>query len=188
MPTFGPGTFSVGETGSEIDVSCQVNSLRIAMSKDEGDSTTKLCGTVKPGKITYTYALSGNIDVDSETSAGLFALSQDAAGTEQPFTFTPNSEAETTASGTVVIDPLDFGADEYGDDMTSDFEWTIVGKPAYQYPDETPEALASSFARQVQNGSAVPGVKPGTQDVETTTAKTSTSKTSTSKATADAGA
>ena len=182
MPTFGPGIFSVGEIGSEIDVSCQINSLRIQMSKDEGDSTTKLCGTVKPGKITYTYSLSGNIDVDSETSAGLFALSQDAAGTEQPFTFTPNSEAETTATGTVVIDPLDFGADEYGDDMTSDFEWTIVGKPAYVYPDETPEALASSFSRVVQNGAPIPGVKP--EAVENTTAKTS----SKSKATADAGA
>lgn len=186
MPTFGPGTFQVGEVGSEIDSSCLVNSLRITMSKDEGDSTTKLCGTVKPGKITYTYSLSGNIDVDSETAAGLFALSQDAAGTEQPFTFTPSTAGETTASGTLVIDPLDFGADEFGDDMTSDFEWTLVGKPTYVYPDETPDALVSSFSRQVQNGAVPAGVKPdasGAYDTDTS-GDTSGSKTSSKTAAA----
>lgn len=176
MTTFGPGVFQVGEVGSEIDASCLVNSLRIAMSKDEGDSTTKLCGTVKPGKITYTYALSGNVDTDVATSSGLFALSQAAAGTEVPFTFTPNSADETTASGTLVIDPLDFGADEYGDDLNSDFEWTLVGKPTYTYPDETPDTL-QAFSRQVVNGAPAVGVKPDT----TTAAASSSTKTKTAE-------
>jgi hypothetical protein len=172
MPVFGPGTLQIGEVGSEIEASCLVNSLRIAMSKDEGDSTTKLCGTVRPGKITYTYALSGNVDVDSESADGLFALSQSAPGSQQPFTFTPNTEAGTTATGTLVIDPLDFGADEYGDDMTSDFEFALVGKPTYTYPDETPEALAArGFSQLVVNGRdakpepvAQPAAAAATQD------------------------
>ena len=37
-------------------------------------------------------------------------------------------------SCTLVIDPLDFGADEYGADMTSDFEFSLVGPPVYTYP------------------------------------------------------
>lgn len=161
MPTFGPGTLQIGETGSEIDASCFVNGLRITASKDEGDSTTKLCGTVKPGKITYTYSMTGNLDIDSDNAAGLFALSQAEPGSQQPFTFTPDTETETAASGVLVIDPMDFGADEYGDDMTSDIEWTLVGKPEYTYPDATPEQLqAARFAREVQDGATAPGVKP----------------------------
>lgn len=157
MPVFGPGTLQIGEVGSEIDVSCFVNSMRITASKDESDSTTKLCGTVKPGKITYTYSLTGNLDIDSEDPDGFFALSQAAPGTQVPFTFTPNTPTETTASGTVVIDPLDFGADEYGDDMTSDIEFTIVGAPTYEFPDAAP--AVKRFAPLVVNGGPESGVK-----------------------------
>jgi hypothetical protein len=47
--------------------------------------------------------------------------------------FTPNTATGTSAAGELVIDPLDFGADESGADLTSDFEFTIVGKPTYTY-------------------------------------------------------
>lgn len=174
MPVFGPGTLKIGETGTEIDVSCQVNSMRITASKDEGDSTTKLCGTVKPGKITYTYSLTGNLDVDSELDDGLFALSQASPGTQVPFTFVPNTAAETAAAGTLVIDPLDFGADEFGDDMTSDIEFTIVGPPTYTYP--TAPALAkyqASVPALVVNGKPVSGVAVAPAPAPTaTTSKT----------------
>jgi hypothetical protein len=134
MPKLGPGTLTVGSTGAEVDASCQVNNARIAVSKDQGDSKTMLCGTVKPGATTYTYALSGNFDIDPENGdAGLFALSNVAKGTEVPFTFTPSTADGTTASGTLVIDPLDFGADDYGDYLNSDFEWSLVGDPAYVF-------------------------------------------------------
>ena len=127
----GPGTLSIGETGTEIDASCLVNNAVIAASKDEGDSTTKLCGTVVPGSISYSYTLGGNVDTDLDDPAGLFALSQSAAGTQVSFTFTPSTEAGTEAAGMLVIDPLDFGGDETGVVMTSDFEFTIVGAPTY---------------------------------------------------------
>lgn len=132
---FGPGTLSIGATGTEIDASCLVNNLTITHDVEEGDSTTKLCGTVVPGSRTYTFTLSGNLDIDPDAgAAGLFALSQTAAGTEQPFTYTPNTEDGTTATGVVIIDPLDFGSsDEFGATMASDIEWAIVGTPAYAY-------------------------------------------------------
>jgi hypothetical protein len=129
----GPGLLKIGTTGTEIDVSCLVNNAVIAADKDEGDATTKLCGDVRPGSVTYTYALSGNMDTDIADAAGFFAMSQDAPGSQQSFTFTPSTEAGTTASGTLTIDPLDFGADETGADLTSDFEFTIVGTPDYAY-------------------------------------------------------
>jgi len=129
----GPGELTIGATGTPIDISCLVNNAVISSDKDEGDSTTKLCGTVKPGAVSYTYSLAGNMDTDIAEAAGFFALSQSAAGTEQDFSFTPSTDAGTVAAGTLIIDPLDFGGDESGQPMTSDFEFSIVGKPTYTY-------------------------------------------------------
>jgi hypothetical protein len=131
MPKLGPGVLTIGEVGTSVDASCLVNNAKITNEKDEADSTTKLCGTVKPGNVTYTYALEGNVDVDPAEADGLFQLCQSHAGEEYPFTFVPNSEDGTAASGTLVLDPLDFGADNYGDDMTSDIAFSLVGAPTY---------------------------------------------------------
>lgn len=129
----GPGVLKIGATGTEIDVSCQVNNAAIAADKDQGDSTTKLCGTVRPGSVTYSYHMTGNIDTDVANESGLFALSHAEKGQEQSFIFTPSTEAGTTATGTLVIDPLDFGGDEMGEPMASDFDFSIVGDPVFTY-------------------------------------------------------
>jgi hypothetical protein len=131
--TLGPGTLTIGEIGTEIDISCLVNNALIGAEKDESDATTKLCGDVRAGTVTYTYSLSGNMDTDVGDAAGFFALSQAQPGTQQSFVFTPNTATGTSAAGILTIDPLDFGADEAGADLTSDFEFTIVGKPTYTY-------------------------------------------------------
>ena len=129
----GPGLLHIGATGSLIDVSCLVNNAVITASKDQGDSVTKLCGTVRPGAVSYEYSLSGNLDTDIADSDGFFALSQANPGKEYDYTFEPNSEAGTSAAGKLVIDPLDFGGDETGETMNSDFEFTLVGAPTYTY-------------------------------------------------------
>lgn len=134
MTVLGPGTLKIGATGTEIDVSCLVNGCRIAAAKDQKDSTQKLCGTKVPGAVTYTASLKGNVDIDADDgAAGLFALSWQAPGTEQDFEFIPNTADGTSAAGTLVIDPLDFGADEYGAVMTSDFEFQISGTVTFTY-------------------------------------------------------
>jgi hypothetical protein len=131
---FGPGTLKVGATGSEIDASCAVNGLRITASPDRGDSKTMLCGTVKAGSVRYDYEMTGNLDLDLEDgAASLFALSQSNPGSTQDFTFTPNTAGGTSAKGQLILDPLDFGADAYGDIMNSDVTWTLVGAPVYTY-------------------------------------------------------
>jgi hypothetical protein len=129
----GPGTLKIGVTGTSIDVSCLLNNAVIAADKDQGDDTTKLCGSVRPGSVDYTFTLSGNADTDIGDAAGLFALSQSAKGTQQAFEFVPNTGLVTKAVGMLVIDPLDFGADEMGADLASDFEWAIVGDITYTY-------------------------------------------------------
>jgi hypothetical protein len=125
----GPGVLKIGEIGTEIDASCYVNNAAIENSKDKTDDTTKLCGAVRAGVTTYTFQLTGNIDVDAGNESGLFALSWAEKGSQQPFTFTPSTELGTTATGILIVDPLRFGADEYGSDLTSDFTWDIVGTP-----------------------------------------------------------
>lgn len=130
----GPGTLEIGATGTEVDVSCLVNGMKITSEKDQADSTTKLCGTVVAGSTTYTYTLEGNVDIDPAVVSGLFRLCQANPGSEQAFTFTPNTADGTSAAGTLIIDPLDFGADEYGADLTSDIAFAIVGTPTYTYP------------------------------------------------------
>lgn len=130
----GPGTLKIGETGTEIDISCYVNNAVISADKSADDDRTMLCGDVLPGAVTYTYALSGNMDIDVENgAASFFALSQAEPGTQQGFEFTPNTAGGDKAAGTLTIDPLDFGADEMGQPLTSDFEFAIVGKPTYTY-------------------------------------------------------
>lgn len=130
----GPGTLTIGATGTEVDVSCLINGARVTASKDQADGTQKLCGTKRPGAVTYTYELTGNIDIDVSDPAGIFALSVAEPGSEQPYTFTPNTEAGTSAEGVLVIDPLDFGADAFGDDLTSDFTFALTDAPTYTFP------------------------------------------------------
>jgi len=129
----GPGTLHIGQTGTMLDVSCNINNCVIAANKNQDDSTTKLCGTVVPGAVTYDFTLGGNVDTDIGSASGFFALSQDAAGQQVDFVFTPNTDAGTQAAGKCVIDPLDFGGDETTQTMASDFEFAIVGAPTYTY-------------------------------------------------------
>lgn len=125
----GPGELTLGATATPIDVSCLVNNAVLAATKDQGDSETKLCGTVKVPAPTYEYELSGNMDVDITDAAGIFALSHSAPGGEVDFSFTPNTDAGTAATGTLILDPLDLGGDTTGETMKSDFTYTVVGKP-----------------------------------------------------------
>lgn len=138
MVALGPGVLTFGDVGTEIDASCLVNNARVEIDKEQDDPKYKLCGTATPGKITYTYKLTGNLETDIDTPTGLFAYSQDHAGEQIPFVFIPNSVAQTSCEGTLILDPLEFGADDYGEPLDSDFELTIIGKPLFTYPVTAP--------------------------------------------------
>ena len=153
---FGPGVLKIGATGSEIEASCMVNNLQITASPNRGDSKTMLCGTQKAGSVTYDYELGGNLDLDLENGAeGLFALSQQYPGSTQAFTFTPNTEGETTATGELILDPLAFGStDGFGAIMNSDIAFVVVGAPTYSYG--TGGAVAATGATAGTPGAFTP--------------------------------
>lgn len=131
MPTFGPGTFTVGPTATVIDASDLVNNLVIDAPVNAAEPTTKLSGLVKPGARTYSWEISGNLDIDPQNATGLFVYSQENYGTEVDFVFTP-LDGGMGASGKCLIDPLSFGSTEgYGAQLTSDFTWACVGQPVF---------------------------------------------------------
>lgn len=127
----GPGTLTIGATGSAIDVSCLVNNAQITTDKSQDDPVWHLCGTSTQAAITYQHTLEGNLDIDPTSATGLFALSWDAMGSEQDYKFIPNTEEGTAASGKLVLDPLNFGADEYGATLNSDFAFVLTAPPTW---------------------------------------------------------
>lgn len=171
MPVFGPGELTIGGAGEEIDVSCLINNAILSASPTTADPTTKLCGSQRQGSTTYACSLSGNIDIDPHTGeSSLFCLSWAEPGTEQPFTFTPDSDNGTTASGTLIIQPLDFGSlGAYGDDLTADFEFQVLWKPVITCAGDppvvatgatsgTPGAFTPSGAAKPANLAALAGI------------------------------
>lgn len=128
IQNFGPGLLTVGAPEALQDVSSLVNSCSITPSTDTADSTTKLSGWVRGGSSDTTWTLSGNIDTDAANQAGLWQLAFDSAGAELPFQFIPQYGGPAV-TGIITVTPLPLGADEYGKDLTADFEWNVVGKP-----------------------------------------------------------
>ena len=130
----GPGLLSIGPTGAELDVSCNLLNARIAATKNTGTAKRYLCGTSAPGVTTYDYALNGQIDTDVTDDAGLFAYAWANPGVTVDFTYTPNTDAGVTATGQLVLDPMDFGADEYGAELDSAIAFACVGQPEITWP------------------------------------------------------
>jgi len=127
----GPGVLKLGETGTLIDVSCYVNNAAIEPTKNGGgDPVFKLCGASRPAAFTYSFQLTGNLDIDLGNDSGLFALAWAAPlGKTVDFEFIPSTEVAKTFTGQCVLDPFRVGADAYGDQLTADFALDCLGQP-----------------------------------------------------------
>jgi hypothetical protein len=130
----GPGTLTIGETGSEVDFSCQVIGARIAWDVTADDDVPTMCGDVVAGDRTYTAALSGSLFQDLADPDGIVYYSWDHKGEAVPFTFTPSTAIGAVATGTITLDPLDVGGDDASAKLTADFEWACVGEPVLTAP------------------------------------------------------
>jgi hypothetical protein len=125
--TMGPGTFSIGEVGTPLDLTAQVTNLKVTPSAESEDAVVTLSGESLAGQRTYTWALSGTL-IQDLTEEGMFDYTWENKGTQVPFQFTPSTAAGRTVSGTVTIDPLELGGDVNAKNSV-DFEWGIVGDP-----------------------------------------------------------
>jgi hypothetical protein len=125
----GPGLLEIGEVGTEVDFTCQVTGAVVEWSADVGDDTPVLCGETVPGERTYSSTLSGTLYQDLGLAGGIVEYSWAHKGEEVPFTFVPSTTAAKGVTGVVILDPLSVGGDTAGENMSSDFEWAIVGEP-----------------------------------------------------------
>jgi len=125
----GPGLLTIGATGTEVDFTCQVTAAHVDWSVDEDDNTKVLCGDTIPGERTYTAALAGTLFQDLGVATGIVEYTWTHKGEQVAFVFVPSTDAGKQVSGTLIVDPLTIGGDESGANMTSDFEWAIVGDP-----------------------------------------------------------
>lgn len=130
----GPGTLELGETGTAVDYACQITGATLAPDASKDDDVPTLCGDVLPGATTYAWTLAGTAVQDLADPAGLVKFTWDNKGELIPFSYTPSTEADASFAGTVVMNPLGVGGDTAGENMTSDFEWSLVGDPVPTWP------------------------------------------------------
>ena len=119
----GPGTLTLG-TGP-LDVSCQVVSCVVSCSEnvDTGETVDVLCGEqlTDEDTITYSWTLEATFVQDIAASASV-AWSWTNKGTEQTFTFIPNTVGARKVTGTVIPVPISVGG-AAKTRPTSDFTW-----------------------------------------------------------------
>lgn len=127
----GPGTLTIGEIGTEQDISCRVSSILLEPEKDQDDAIPVLCGDNVPGAIRYTWQMTATI-LQDWSPEGINKWSLTNAGVELPYTFVPKTLGPTI-TGTLVVDPLAIGG-TVGSKPTSEVEWTLVGQPVWADP------------------------------------------------------
>lgn len=123
----GPGELIIGETGTTIDLSCQMTEVKIAWENDESDPVHVLCGGIVPGDDTFTATLEG-VAYQDMTETGIVEFSWNNKGAVVPFRFEPIDGANVV--GEVKIMPIDLGG-EVNVKNTSDLSWPCIGEPRF---------------------------------------------------------
>jgi hypothetical protein len=125
----GPGTLSVGEAGSTVDLAVRCRSARVVPSVDQEDDVPLLSGDTSAGDRTYTYALEATLEQDDLVDGSVTRFTWDNAGAQLPFSFTPYTfDGALTITGDVIVDPMEIGGD-VGKKNTADIAWGIIGAP-----------------------------------------------------------
>lgn len=129
----GPGTLTLG--AGPLDISAQLTSCRVNTSENvtSTDAVKVLSGEelASDESVTFTYTLEGNLFQDL-AAAGVVDWSWANKGTEQPFTFVPNTARARQVQGVLKPVPISIGGDEVEARMRSDFTWRIVGTPDFE--------------------------------------------------------
>lgn len=124
----GPGTLKIGETGTELDLSCQMTEVKITWDADEGDPIDVLCGDTIPGDDRFTATLEGTVFQDMAAN-GVVDFSWSKKGSVHKVIFEPTA-GNAKVEGKVKIKPVDLGG-EVGKKNTSDLSWQFMGEPTF---------------------------------------------------------
>lgn len=123
----GPGTFTIGEVGTLLDLTSQVASLTVKWSVNAEDGVPVLSDEMLEGDETFTAVISANMILDL-TEDGFVDYTWANKGLAVPFTYVPNTAKGRAISGVTKLRPVDVGGDAKKT-MRSDIEWPCVGEP-----------------------------------------------------------
>ena len=123
----GPGSLIIGDTGTPMEISCQITACSIEFDVNADDDVPTLCGGTLAGDETETAKLTGTI-IQDLSDDGVVEYSWDNSGTVLPFVFIPNTDVAKQITGDLKMRRLNVGGD-VKTSPTSDFEWPIVGLP-----------------------------------------------------------
>lgn len=152
----GPGTLTIGETGSGQEMAKQSTSVAIEPSYSDGDRQIVLSGDVDQEAAEWEGTLTATFFQDYAAD-GLLAWTWEHDGETLPFTFAPNTAAGFEVSGEVVIRPATIGGD-VDTENTSEVEWSLPKRPAIGEPGTTAQAYRAGA--QSDTGPAEPETEP----------------------------
>ena len=128
----GPGTLTVGATGSLLEFGSLCSKVTLEPKVDDGETITVLDG----GELSdsdVAWSLKGEFYQDYENGmASLIVKVNQAAeaGTQLPFEFRPRNDYALKITGTLTVAPVAIGGDVKKRN-TTEFEFKLVGKPTY---------------------------------------------------------
>lgn len=123
----GPGTLTLGETGSTRQFAAHTTATSLVPSYSDGDVLDLLDGSQERETDEETWTLEGTIRQQLEADA-LEDWCLTEAGQEMPFVFTPVNSLGKSYEGTVTVRAVTIGGDVKTKN-TSDFTFPLRGRP-----------------------------------------------------------
>lgn len=147
----GPGTLTIGETGSGQEMAKQATAVAIEPSYSDGDRQVVLSGDTDQEDSAWEGTLTATFFQDYAVD-GLLAWTWENDGKVLPFTFVPSTTAGFEVSGEVKVRPATIGGDVDAEN-TSEIEWSLPDKPIIGEPGTTGQAFAARTQFEAQNDS-----------------------------------
>lgn len=145
----GPGTLTIGETGSGQEMAKQATAVAIEPSYSDGDRQVVLSGDTDQEDSAWEGTLTATFFQDYAAD-GLLAWTWENDGKVLPFTFVPSTTAGFEVSGEVKVRPATIGGD-VDTENTSEIEWSLPDKPAIGEPGTTAQTFAARTQLAAQN-------------------------------------
>lgn len=150
------GTLTLGTDPTTLDMSCQITNVRITSAySDDGNAVTTLCGDSLPAprkldghKLEGTFIQDFDVPVDDVAgTSGVVAWVWAHDLQTVAYEYVPDATGAPTITGNLLIE---IPGDTYGGDvnarLTSDFAWTLQGKPTFTAGGGSPLAESASSA------------------------------------------
>lgn len=144
----GPGTLTIGETGSGQEMAKQATAVAIEPSYSDGDRQVVLSGDTDQEDSAWEGTLTATFFQDYAAD-GLLAWTWENDGKVLPFTFVPSTTAGFEVSGEVKVRPATIGGDVDAEN-TSEIEWSLPDKPVIGEPGTTGQAFAARQQAEAQ--------------------------------------